>query len=145
MKLHRKYIRLGGSVGRRDQCGRREIALLFRPPGFTTNDDRSMHEMSSINAAMTKQLLVNLVLLCCAIRFNVDNKFHFDAEARGSPNCALKIGVGPTMKHKAGSKPCLSTSACANSTRCGIFYYSIAFYITIIFFDLYLLAAALSK
>ena len=40
-----------------------EIISPFRPPVFTTNDDRSTHEMSSINATVTKHAVINLVLL----------------------------------------------------------------------------------
>lgn len=40
------------------------VSFAFVPAaGFATNADRSMHEMSSINATVTKQPVVNLILL----------------------------------------------------------------------------------
>lgn len=47
-----------------ERCGGRD-RFVVPAAGFITNDDRSMREMSSINATVTKQPVVKPVLLPC--------------------------------------------------------------------------------
>lgn len=97
-----------------DQCRRGEIVVSsFRPPISVATDDRSLHEMSSINATVTEQPVVNLVLLP-RIEFTVGNKFHFDAEVRNSVNCVLKTEAGLAVRSTRQTKErCLLIFACA--------------------------------
>lgn len=133
---------MGGSACRiyrwQNQCGRRD-RFVVPAAGFTTNDDRSMHEMSPINATVTKQLVINLCITA-AYRFMLVISSISMQKRVILQNRVLKIGAGLAVKHKTDNKS-LPIPAFANSTKRNILLSteSVVFYVMLMFFDLLLL------